>query len=868
MSPKKKISLAVLLFCFSFCAVGQVSIQGTVKDEQGVAIGDAFIMVVKNDAILNFASSDAQGRYSLRHNSQDDSLLIRVSRLDYATQLVSIANRSQQLDFTLVQQFTELKETVIRPRNVWRNRDTVNYSVFDFVSPSDRTIADVLRRMPGIEVQPSGRILYNNEPINRFYVEGLDLMGGRYSVISENLRHEAVETVQILENHEPIRALEEVSLSDRAALNIILREEARATWQIAMKLGAGLPIPLWDCEFTAMRFARNVQDVIVYRTNNIGINASHQLTAHYGIANFMQNNLLAIPVPHSGISENRSLFNNQHMITANRLIRLNDVYQLRLNADYLNDRQKTNHSSQTIYFLDGTEISIDEQTNVVSDLNRTNLTLTITGNHQRYFLENALNFHGNWTNTLADISESNQRLKTSTFRISDDFRWLRVIDRMRIDIESSNKLSNAPQSLTIKPGLFADFFNDGIPYEHLKQDANLLEFTSNSSINLSNVRGRWQTNYELGFNLRLQQLNSELSVPERPTADTLRNEFHFMFAQPYLAARYSYVARRLTATLNFPIGYAIQRNTDKLNNSSNSESRPYLNPSFNLRYRMGYQWEISSTARYSNNFGTIRTLYTGYLLNDYRNIRKNNGEFSGSNSQSYNLRLRFNEPLIAMNASVFASYSRTRFDMLPEVNFDGILSIRELVEYNGYNDSRSIGLSFGKGFSKIITKADLHGSYSISTNHQLQQGISILSEHRGYNVNLALQGRISSLANFNYRISHNSGKTSVEGNITQNFGTISRTSQHFRLNITAIKSLVLTMSMDYSQSSTTSNLPSTFFTDLRAQYRFKCFELGVNWNNIFNANKYVIANYGEFFSFVNTFELRPSNIVFSARISL
>ncbi|MDR0438004.1 MAG: TonB-dependent receptor [Bacteroidales bacterium] len=865
----KKLLFILFIFLLPLFAIGQVTLQGTIKDEQGVAISDAIITVLRNDgAILNFTYSDAQGRYSITRNSQDDSLHIRVSCLDYATQLITVTNRSQQLDFSLVQQATELTGVTIRPRDVWRNRDTVSYSVLSFANPSDRTIADVLRKMPGIEVQPSGRILYNNEPINRFYVEGMDLMGGRYNVISENLRHNAVETVQILENHEPIKALEDVSLSDRAALNIVLKEDAKATWQTAMKLGLGFPLWLWDCELTAMRFAKNVQDAIVYKTNNIGINASHQLTAHYGIAGFMQNNLLSIPVPSSGISENRSLFNNQHLITANRLIKLNDVYQIRLNADYLNDRQKTDHSSQTIYFLDGTEITIDEQTHAVLDINRANLTLTLTGNHKNYFLENALNLQGNWTSTFADISKSEQRLKTSTFRISDDFRWLRVIDKMRIDIESSNRLSNAPQSLTIKPGLFADFFNDSIPYEHLKQEADLLEFTSNSSINLSNVRGRWQTNYELGLDFRVQQLNSELSVPERITADTLRNEFRFMFAQPFVAARYSYVAKRLTATMNFPAGYAIQRNTDKLSTNSNTEGKPYINPSLSLRYRMGYQWELSSSARYSNNFSTIRNLYTGYLLNDYRNIRKNNGEFSSSNTQSYNLGLRYNEPLTAMNAGVFASYGRTRFDMLPEVNFDGILSIRELVEYKGYNDSKSIGLSFGKGFKKVITKADLHGSYTISTNHQLQQGMSILSEHKGYNISLAFFGKLSSLANYNYRISHNSGKTTVEGNVAQNFGAIRRTTQHFRLNVTPTKLLVLALNMDYSQSSTTSNLPSTFFTDLRVQYKFKHWELGVNWNNIFNANKYVVANYGEFLSYVNTFELRPSNIVFSVRFSL
>ena len=42
--------------------------------------------------------------------------------------------------------------------------------------------------MPGIDVSESGQIRYNNRPINKFYIEGLDLMGGRYGVAVNNVR--------------------------------------------------------------------------------------------------------------------------------------------------------------------------------------------------------------------------------------------------------------------------------------------------------------------------------------------------------------------------------------------------------------------------------------------------------------------------------------------------------------------------------------------------------------------------------------------------------------------------------------------------------------------------------------------------------
>jgi hypothetical protein len=335
-----------------------------------------------------------------------------------------------------------------------------------------------------------------------------------------------------------------------------------------------------------------------------------------------------------------------------------------------------------------------------------------------------------------------------------------------------------------------------------------------------------------------------------------------------VAARYSYVTGRLRATLSLPVGYAIQQSTETLNNKTTNENKPYLNPSLTLRYKIGYQWEISSSARYSNNFSTIRNLYTGYLLNDYRNISKNSGEFSGSNSQAYNLGLSYNEPLKSINTGIYASYARTQFDLLPEVDFDGILSIRKLIECEGYNDSKTFGFNFSKGIGDFITKANLYGNYFISTNHQQQRDILMTAENRGYSVRFSLDGKISTFVNYTYGISYTSSKSTMEGTTTADLGAISQTTQNFRLNVFPTKRLVLSMSMNYNQSITTSNLPSTFFMDLRAQYKYKHLEFSASWTNIFNADQYIIANYSDFYSSVSTFELRPTHLVVSVRFSL
>jgi hypothetical protein len=56
--------------------------------------------------------------------------------------------------------------------------------------------------MPGIEVLPDGKILYQGKAINKYYIEGLDIRR-KYNLANDNLPYQEVSQVQILENHQP-----------------------------------------------------------------------------------------------------------------------------------------------------------------------------------------------------------------------------------------------------------------------------------------------------------------------------------------------------------------------------------------------------------------------------------------------------------------------------------------------------------------------------------------------------------------------------------------------------------------------------------------------------------------------------------------
>ncbi len=237
----KKIALFLLLVGATISsASAQTVIQGTVLDDQGKAV-DAFVTVSPKDSgsMIAFADTDEKGNYELRFEANADSVTVTVSGLGIGTQTLLIANRSQQLNFTVKEEITELEEVSIKAQKIRQEGDTINYLVGAYQKQGDRVIGDVLRRMPGIEVSESGGIKYNGKDIKEFYVEEMNLLQGRYGLATNNINASDVASVQVLENHQPVKMLQGKELTDDVAINLKLKDSAKGTVAINMMLGAG-----------------------------------------------------------------------------------------------------------------------------------------------------------------------------------------------------------------------------------------------------------------------------------------------------------------------------------------------------------------------------------------------------------------------------------------------------------------------------------------------------------------------------------------------------------------------------------------------------------------------------------------------------
>lgn len=204
-------------------------IQGVVVDaDAGTPLSDVQITVRKEKLILQYTSSDKKGGFKIKTPADSKGKLF-FSFLGYKTVEIELSEATNKTKIEMTAQSFSINEVTVKAPKIRGQGDTIMYFVEQFSSERDKTIGDVLKKMPGIDIDTEGKITYNGKSINKFYIEGQDLLGGRYGLAVNGIPQKEVGQIEVYEDHQPIRALEGLSFSDQAAINVKLKENAKAT---------------------------------------------------------------------------------------------------------------------------------------------------------------------------------------------------------------------------------------------------------------------------------------------------------------------------------------------------------------------------------------------------------------------------------------------------------------------------------------------------------------------------------------------------------------------------------------------------------------------------------------------------------------
>ena len=340
-----KSLLYILILLLTACSLSaQQTIKGIVTDaENGQPVDAATVQIRKagRQVPLTYTLTKADGTFILPLRQADDSLFVHVSLLGYKAIRQKIT-AGATLRIRLEPEVFTLKEVEIRPGRVYGRQDTINYDVSQFISPKDEAIKDVLKKLPGVDVDDDGKISYNGKNISKFYVEGMDLTDGRYNQLTNNLQANAVKSVQVMENHQPIRVLQKKLTTEDIAINLKLKDDFRDRWMGTLEGGMGASPLLWEGMGNAIQISRKSQSAYIYKGNNRGNNVTDEqnVLTQTGAKRRIGPSIpsfLSQPSFSAPLKKERLLFNNVHSLSGNRVYKLNETTQLRLNANYLHD---------------------------------------------------------------------------------------------------------------------------------------------------------------------------------------------------------------------------------------------------------------------------------------------------------------------------------------------------------------------------------------------------------------------------------------------------------------------------------------------------------------------------------------------------
>ncbi|MEY8847986.1 carboxypeptidase regulatory-like domain-containing protein [Psychroserpens sp. XS_ASV72] len=239
----KNIYFLLLLLVTSTLSA-QVSVQGVVKDSIGTPLELANIIAINKETktMASYAISNDKGRYKL-DLEKNTTYNIQVSYIGMKTFSEELATKEENItkDYTLQNDNTldEVQLTYEMPVTI--KGDTLVYNADSFKDGTERKLEDVLKKLPGVEINDDGQIEVEGKVVSKVMVDGKDFFDGDSKLATKNIPSNAVDKVQVLKNYANVGQLSGVTNNqDNVAINIKLKEGKENFWFGDVTAGAGV----------------------------------------------------------------------------------------------------------------------------------------------------------------------------------------------------------------------------------------------------------------------------------------------------------------------------------------------------------------------------------------------------------------------------------------------------------------------------------------------------------------------------------------------------------------------------------------------------------------------------------------------------
>jgi hypothetical protein len=878
----RKIIYSLILFLFSgafnFC-YSQTKIEGVIKDiSNGEHVFSSVVLKNEAEQIIAYTNTKADGKFNFII-TETGNFFLNFASLSYEKEIrkVTINKGDTAIFFEIFlhPKTVKLDEVVVQsaPPITIKN-DTIIFNVASFLQGNEQVVEDLLKKLPGVDVEADGTIKANGKEVEKVMVEGDDFFEKGYKILTKNMPAYPIDKVELYQNYSNNKHLKGIENSDRVALNLKLKEDAKRIWFGNIFSGYGFSSDgnRYELRNNLMNFGKKNKFYFITNFNNIGVDAVGDINnlirpfrldepASIG-DNQSANTLIQLNFDQPNLKKTRVNLNNAELFSVNSIFTLSKKSKLKILGFFNTDENDFFRNSFQSFSFGSTSFENTEnfigRKKQLTGFGKIDFTRDIDKNKT---FEYSGKINTTNTNSRSDLIfnadllreklDNRNELFDHKITYTNRFKDTKVLllTARRID-------EKTPQDYSVNQFLFSDLFP--VDANNTKQFSdNSMQFTGIEAHLMNKKTNGDLLEIKLGNQLRKDNLNSRFVLQkdgvEISKPNDYQNSFTYLNNDLYVSGKYRFHLKKIYLLTQADIHQLL--NQFKSIDSTTSQQPFFIVPKIGLEWKINEKNKILTAYSYSTKNSEILDVYPNFIQTEFRSFTKGTNEFNQLNASNFSVNYTLGNWGNNFFANSFFLYSK---------NYD-FFSTNSIVSQNFVQTEKIIIkdrellslLSNIDNYFKII-KSNLKLTFGASkTNFTNMLNLSDLRKVRNLSLNYGVELRSGFRGFFNYDIgtrwNSNRVKTEMIHAYTDNMSFIDllfQAKNKFNFQIQTER---------YYFGNIDKKSNTYYFMDVEARYMLKENKLTfyLSGNNLFNTKKFLNYSISDITITQTEYKLQP-----------
>ncbi|KIX20809.1 TonB-dependent receptor [Flavobacterium sp. 316] len=666
-----------------------IRFEGIVKDSTGLGLEMANVMAINNDtkAMDAYAITNENGKFILNLKT-NTSYKIKASYIGFQSFEKNVSTTSSNMTYDIsMAQGVQLNDVeVVYEMPVSISGDTIIYNSDSFTNGTERKLEDVLKKLPGVEVNKDGEIQVEGKTVQKVMVEGKDFFDGDTKIATKNIPADALDKIQVLRNYNEVSNLKGLENNDEnIAINIKLKEGKKNFWfgDFTAGIGVGHKEDRYIVNPKLFYYSPKYSINVIGNINNIGelpLTMRDYFKFTGGFRSMMRKGGSSFNVSSNdlgilGLRNNQAANIDTKFGAANFSYNPSKSWTLSGFGIFLGNKTDVQTNSVNDLPEGASANSVEEKEDISrqkSDLGIFKLSSSYIPSAKTHFDYDAIvkfsNQKENQSVTSTELGDIYTNKKQKPFSINQNLNYYYTLDDKNVFAFETQHLYQQEDPF-YNANLQNLAFNLGSEYNtmQVRDDVSQKRFVKTNKTDIKfdyyyMLTPKSNINVTVGNTYSYQNFDSHIfQVLDNQAVNDLNseesnNDVSYAFNDVFLGLHYKFITGKFT----FNPGFSVHNyNTKDIQlGGQNKQSFNRFLPDFYAQYQIKKSENLTYNFSLSNNFTDIVKLAEGLVFSNYNNLFSGNRLLENSLSQVHSLRyFKYN---MFNFENIFANISYTR----------------------------------------------------------------------------------------------------------------------------------------------------------------------------------------------------------------